>query len=65
MLAKVYMHLGMQYVLVNCLEGQSLPRNSLTRLGDWLDFTLIVLTGLKKPQIKQTKKSVELHPTPF
>ena len=35
----------MHLVLVNRLGGLSLPMNSMSRLSDWLDMTLIVLIG--------------------
>ena len=37
-----YVHLA----LVNNLGSLSQPRNSVSRLTDWLDMPLIVLTGL-------------------
>ena len=35
----------MLLILVNHLGGLSLPRNNVGKLTDWLDMTLIVLTG--------------------
>ena len=37
---------GIGTVLVNCLEGLSLPRKNIVRLTDQVDITLLVLTGL-------------------
>ena len=42
-------------VLVNCLGGLSLPRNSASRLTDWLNLTLIMLPG--PPNLKQTNNN--------